>query len=449
MPRRSALLASTFALAVGALLSSTDPARAQIGLVLTGAGPVNRSMGGAAVAAPLDATGALYWNPATTSALPDNSIDFGIELLVPQTHLASSLPANALGLGLPPVPLAGSDRGDDGVFALPSMALVYHPEGSPWTLGLGIFPIGGFGVNYPASTSNPILTAQPPNGLGLGPIYSDLQIIQLAPAVSVQLTDQLSFGIGPTVNLANLSADPAIVTAPNLVNGFPEYPPATHTRMAWGAGFQAGLYYIVSDDWQVGASIKSPQWFEDFHYQTTDGLGRPREFTAHFDFPMIVSAGLAYTGFDRWVLAADFRYVDFRNTEGFRQSGFDATGAVQGLGWRSVFAVALGAQYRLTDALSVRLGYSYNQDPISDSQSSFNVASSTILEHAIYCGFSYQVTGALSLSAAYAHGFENSVEGPLVTPLGAVPGSAVRNTTSADTFLVGASVKFGGCPPRN
>ena len=47
------------------------PARAQFGLALSGVGPINRSMGGAAVAAPIDAAGAFFWNPATISGSGD------------------------------------------------------------------------------------------------------------------------------------------------------------------------------------------------------------------------------------------------------------------------------------------------------------------------------------------------------------------------------------------
>jgi long-chain fatty acid transport protein len=439
------LALSFFALALGAV-----PAQAQIGVLFTGAGAVNRSMGGAAVAAPLDASGALYWNPATTSALPSSSIDFGAELLYPQTRLGSSVPANGFGPGIPPIGLSGSTRGDDGVFAIPSMALVYKPEDSIWTYGFGVFVVGGFGTNYPSSGTNPfaapvnpILTPQPPFGMGLGSVYADLQILELTPTVSVQLTDRLSIGGGPTLAMANLRADPLFLATPDA-NG--NYPPGTHSRTSWGGGFQLGAFYKLDNGWNLGASFKSPQWMDAFHFQTVDQFGQPRDVGFRFNVPMITSVGVGYTGFDRWVLAADFRYVDYRHTEGFEQSGFAPNGMVQGLGWRSVFATSLGAQYQMTDTLSVRGGYSYNQDPISDSQSSFNVASPTIIEHAVYLGVSYQVSSALSLSLAYLHGFQNSVEGPLVTPLGTVPGSSVRSTVSADALVLGVSVKFGaGC----
>src|ERR1700731_71603 len=171
MPYRRPSLSKKFAYSLVALALSVAPARAQSGILFTGSGPVNRSMGGTAVAAPIDATGALFWNPATTSALPRSSIDFGVEVLYPQTRLSSQLPANSFGPGIPPVLVSGSDRGDNGIFALPAMALVYQPEDSVCTYGLGVFAIGGFGVNYPASASNPILTPQPPNGLGLGSVY--------------------------------------------------------------------------------------------------------------------------------------------------------------------------------------------------------------------------------------------------------------------------------------
>ena len=403
------------------------PAQAQIGILFTGAGPVNRSMGGAAVAAPLDASGALYWNPATISGLPSSSIDFGVEMLYPQTRLSSSYAG-----------MSGSDRGDDGTFAVPSMALVYKPdEGGPFTYGLGVFTVGGFGTNYPASTTNPILAASP---LGLGSIYTNLAVLEMTPTVSMQITDRLSIGGGPTLALATLAADPLLVAVPNP-NGV--YPSGTHTRETWGGGFQVGVFYKLDGGWNVGASYKSTQWMEGFHYQATDNLGVPRNISYTFNVPSITSIGVGYTGFERWTLAADLRYVDYGHTDGFTQSGYAPTGMVQGLGWRDVFAVSLGAQYQMTDKLSLRGGYSYNQDPIADSQSSFNIASPTILEHTVYLGLSYQVSNALSLSLAYAHSFQNSVEGPLVLPTGAVPGSSIRSTVSADTLIMGVTVKFG------
>jgi long-chain fatty acid transport protein len=437
------LVLSLFILVLG-----PPAARAQIGPIFAGAGPVNRSMGGAAVAAPLDATGAVFWNAATTAALPTSSADFGVELLYPSSTLSSSLPANSFGPGIPPLPLEGSNRGDDGIFPLPSFALVYKPDDSPLTFGLGLFAIAGFGVNYPASNTNPllgpvnpILTPQPPNGFGLGSIYSELTVAQITPTVAVKLSDRLAIGVAPALDLASLRADPLFVASPNSNGAFPS---GTHTRIAWGGGVQGGVYYTLDGGWQLGASLKSPQWFEDFHFQSTDQLGRPRNIHFSADLPMIASLGVGYSGLERWLFAADFRYIDFEDTAGFRRSGFDRTGAVTGLGFRNVFAASLGAQYQVTDAASLRIGYTYNQDPITNAQSIFNVASATIIEHTLSLGASYKVTDTLSLSANYLHAFQNRIQGPLVTALGEVPGSSIKSTVSADSFTIGVTVMFGG-----
>jgi long-chain fatty acid transport protein len=203
------------------------------------------------------------------------------------------------------------------------------------------------------------------------------------------------------------------------------------------------VYYATEGGWRLGASIKSPRWFESFHFQSTDELGRPRTFTFNADLPMVISLGTAYAGFDRWLLGADAHYIDFRDARGLGESGFTPDGAARGVGQRSIWAFAAGAQYRVTDALWLRLGYSFSQNPIDTLSVSANVASPTIIQHTLSVGASYQVSDSLSLHVAYGHGFQNSATGPLVTPLGVVPGTAITSVVSADTFVAGATLRFG------
>jgi hypothetical protein len=56
------------ALSVFLVAVCQNAAFAQFGATLTGVGPINRSMGGASTAAPLDTLGAFMWNPATITA---------------------------------------------------------------------------------------------------------------------------------------------------------------------------------------------------------------------------------------------------------------------------------------------------------------------------------------------------------------------------------------------
>jgi long-chain fatty acid transport protein len=408
-----------FVLLAAMLLSLPSTTNAQ-GIVLPGSGPVNRSMAGAAVAAPIDAAGAIHWNPASLSGLEQSEFLIGVEMLELQNHLTSSVAGTQI----------ASTRSDSGVSPLPAVAVAFRPSDSRWSYGLGLFAVGGFGVNYPGDPSNPILSPPFP-----GAVYSKLSVIQLVPTVAWQATDRLSIGFAPTVTMVEANLDPDLLATPGPFG----YPAATHSRTHWGLGFQAGLYYETDCQWRWGVSYKSPQWVEELTFFDSDPTGLSQTLRLNVDYPGIVSVGAAYYGIPRTVWAIDVRYVDYDNTELFgHATGFDNTGAVTGLGWRSVFSVASGLQYQLSEALSLRLGYVYSQNPIRDRDAFFNVASPAIYEHIAAIGATVRVTCRTSLSIAYLRAFENSIEG--VVPL--APELSVGTTQTINALVAGLQVRF-------
>ena len=91
-------------------------------------------------------------------------------------------------------------------------------------------------------------------------------------------------------------------------------------------GFQAGIYYETENCWHLGASYKSPQWFEEATFYATDLAGEPRTDRLKVDYPAIISLGAAYYGIPRTIWAIDFRYVDYANTQFFGDdAGYDAS----------------------------------------------------------------------------------------------------------------------------
>jgi long-chain fatty acid transport protein len=136
------------ALMVGGIVQTFASSAGAQGIVVPGVGPINRSMGGTATAAPLDAAGAIHWNPATMSALPSSEVVIGFELLYLSTHVETDF---------------GSTRSDSGVSPLPTLAIAWQPEDSPWTFGLGLFTIGGFGTNYALDDNTENLAFEPPS----------------------------------------------------------------------------------------------------------------------------------------------------------------------------------------------------------------------------------------------------------------------------------------------
>ncbi len=402
------------------------------GIALRGIGAVNASMGGAAAGCPLDSAGAIHWNPASISGLPSSDMSFGMELVLPTSEVSSRVPAGEGSY------LSGTSGSEPGVIPIPTMALVRKVEGSPWTFGLGMFGIGGSKTNYPASTTNPILLPQP---TGLGRLAATVEIMQIDPTVSYELTERLSIGFAPTITLANLYASPLFLGSKNADATWSE---GVGTRYTWGAGFQVGLYYTTESDWHFGTSVKSPQWMEPFRFRTSDANGLEKEVQFRLNYPLIVSVGTSYTGFENWVLACDVRYFNYSGTTGFGSAGFDASGALTGLDWNDVYSVSLGVQRRLSEKLFVRMGYCYNDNPISSNSEAvqYNVASPLIIQHTLSLGASYMFADNWIMALAYSHAFENQVSGSLYSGATAIPGSSVSSKVSADTLSLGFTKRF-------
>lgn len=392
------------------------------GAIVSAGGPIHRGMGGASTAAPVSALGALYWNPATISGLEHSELEIGLDVLFTNHRLESSVGG-----------LSGSTEADPGTFPVPNFGWVYHLDNPALTFGFGVNAVAGFKTNLPADLTNPILAPQP---LGLGRVSSEATFLQLTPVLSLALTDQLSVAAGPVVTSGQVGIEPFVFDS---ANADATYPSGRATRYHWGGGFQSGIYYIHNDCWRFGASYKSPSWMEEFEFFGEDENGAPRVMNANIDLPMILSVGSSYAGFEDWLFAVDGRFIDYKNADGFGGPAvFDATGALQGLDWSSVFALALGAQRTLGERFVVRTGYTYNQNPVKDSESFFNIASPLIYEHMLSVGGSYRLNDKLALNVGYSHYIENTRTGPIVLPgIGAIPGSSVTNEMSANFLSFG------------
>lgn len=408
------------------------------GLIVPGAGAVHRSMAGASTAAGVDALGALYWNPATISGLPGSEVVIGGELLIPDTHVASTVPAGAFGALGPAVTQTGRTRSDSGAALVPGIGVVYQLPDSRLSYGLGLVTLAAGGVNFPGDAANPVLAPTGPlNQFILGPQASNSAILAIEPTVSFQATDRLAFGVSPMIDVSIVSFDPAFFgpTSQARIIDPRQFPTGAHTRPYWGGGFRAGTTYRVLDHLTAGFSYTSPQWFETWRFSARDASGNAQNFTTQFSLPQIFSLGFAYDGVDRLLLCADVRWFDYQTTQLLGQP------IVQGgAGWQSIWAVALGSRYCVSDRLSVQLGYLYNQNPVPSNLALFNTELPALTEHTISAGAYYQVNDSIGLAAAYVHGFQNSISGaifPLV-------GTSTTLDTEYDSLVVGLHIKFGG-----
>ncbi len=405
------------------LLLFCETARAQ-GVLFRGIGAVNEGFGGASTAAPLDAAGAIYWNPATISALQHSEMQFGMGVVMSQTKVSSTMPNVPPGYPLASLAGSGSTDGSAGAVPSPNAAMVWKIPNKRWTLGFLFAGVGGASTMYPYDFDNPIMRA------AQGARTSNVQILQVMPTASYQLTRRLSFGFTPVVDMGKLEIHPSAIAGSNQPTG---------TRYIWGAGFHTGLFYQAENCFNYGFTVKSPQWIENIMVYDKDPTAPvARSHAFDLDIPLILSLGVSYTGFRDTIWAIDFRYFDWGNTVGFRDVGWDNNGKFIGLGWESIFSVAMGVERKVNDRLRLRAGYCFNENPVPDRNSMYNVAAPLIMEHTLSCGGSWTFAKDWDLAIAYSHAFANEISGSFYVDGQAVPGSNVTNKAGAD--ILNASV---------
>lgn len=415
------------ALAVAGTAALARPVRATDGHFLHGVGAVNSAMGGAGVAVKGDIIGSFYLNPAGLAGLESSRVALGFEMFKPGRAVAGRYGT-----------FDGATTSKSDFVPVPSFGWAL-PLSDRLTVGLGAIGVGGFGVDYPADTGNPVLAPRPN---GFGQVFSNFGLLKIVPALGWEVTDRLSIGVALNVDYATLAVDPMPVASPAAGANGAFYSGATASDGAFGFGFQAGVIYDLGERLSVGASYASTQTFEDFEYNAVyenpalSSFGTPRSLTFAMDVPAMIAGGLALRPSDAVSIAADVRYITYASTAGFDEQGFDNTGAVLGFGWEDILVVAGGLELQPVAGVFLRGGYNWSQNPVPDELSFFNVPAPAIVQHHATLGLGFAPVDGFRLDLGYYHAFENEIDGQIWGPTGPVPGSSVKSSLKEDSFLV-------------
>jgi long-chain fatty acid transport protein len=413
-----------------AVVLAAAPARAANGPILHGVGAVNSAMGGAGVALPNDALGALNLNPALIARLDGHRMEFSVEQAEAKNAVESQVG-----------PFSGRTEESGDASIIPAFAWTRHSKGGSSAVGMGVLGLAGVGVDYPQDPSNPILAPQP---IGFGRVFSSYQMIKVPFALAWEAGPTLAFGVSFNAGRASFSADPAGFAAPDCSAGGVCFVPRVNTDSAFGYGLSAGLLWQATRTVSVGLSYSSEMDFEEFEWNSTHAnpnrpdFGTARTIRFDIDAPSVAAVGLGYRPSDRFEIALDAKMIGFADANGFGGSGVDAQGNAIGLGWEDVMVYAAGVQYRPGGRLTLRAGYNLSENPIPESATFFNVESPAIFEEHACLGLGFRVVPDLELNLALYRAFENRSSGPFVSPFGPVPGTTVTNEMSMD----GASLSF-------
>jgi len=151
-----------------------------------------------------------------------------------------------------------------------------------------------------------------------------------------------------------------------------------------------------------------------------------------FQWPAVYGIGAAFRPNDRFLLAADVRYIDWSGvmedfTMTFTADNTPENGAFAGLEmdavlfqkWEDQAVVSLGGAMRATDELTVRAGFNYGANPVPDDY--LNALFPAIVEsHVTFGGgWSFEEYGELNLSfvAALESDGTNPGNGSTIPPV--------------------------------
>lgn len=426
---------------VALLLASVATAHATDGHLLHGVGAINSAVGGIGVAAPSSLLGAFYANPAGLLAYDATATEIGFELMKAERGIRS-----AFG------PMTGSTTSSSDFTPIPAFGWSQELMDEKLVVGVAGLGIGGFGVDYPVDPENPILGPRP---YGFGSVFSNFQLMRIIPALAYQATPKLRLGAAVNINWASLAVDPMPIAGPAVdpgPDGVPNtaddrayYSAASDADGAFGIGGQLGLQYAVTPTIAVGLAYTTPQVFQDFEYDAVyenpnlPNYNMPRQITFAMDVPAVYAAGISWLPNGSWLLGLDGKYIDYENTEGFDESGYNPDGSIRGFGWQSIWSVAAGAEFRPTAKVALRAGYNYSDNPIPDEYSMFNLPAPAIVQHHATFGLGYRFDNGFGLDIGYYRAFENTITGPFQGMGGAAPGTEISTWMSENSFLVGFS----------
>ncbi len=379
--------------AVACAIAAATPAAATNGMRMIGFGPVQNSMGGASVAAPLDAT-AVVTNPAGLTSLAPR-VDVSGTAFAPTVKQQSAWDFSPAGM---PLSGGGTQESDRPMDVIPTLASVYRVQGD-LTVGLAALGTAGMGVSYAGGEAGSVYG---------GRTYSNYMNMRMAPAAAYRVNDALSVGVALNIQYAMMSWE---------AGG-----PAHDRTGAFGFGGTVGASYKVMDKLTVAAAYESKSSFQNFQFDVpahTTMMGPVPGGTDElkFDQPQVATIGLATRPTQGLLVAVDAEWINWSDTNGKNKPAFQNDTNLTGsqpwnLDWSDQWVLKVGAQYEIpaVKGLAVRAGYNYGASPLNKDRAFENIAFPAIAEHHFTVGAGYD-TGKLTVNFAAQYSPEATLRG--------------------------------------
>jgi long-chain fatty acid transport protein len=412
------------------------PVFATNGMDLEGYGAVATAMGGASMAYD-NGAGAMMNNPATLGLMPQGS-GIGIALGFLGPDVKSSVPG-----------MTAKSSGD--AYYMPAAG--YVTRKGDFAYGIGVYSQGGMGTEYSASSFLAQGTGDKVRSeVGVGRV-----IVPLAYNVNDKLTIggsvdwvwatmdiKMAAGMGDFMAMATGMSGGMGVAMNNLALGgantfridFSDN--NDFSGKAFGSGFagKLGLTYKVSPVLTIGAAYHTKTDLGDmktneggasfaaFNSGVAMGSAVAGKITIHdFQWPETYGFGLAYQATDSLMIVADYKRINWSGV----MKDFKMTYSTENLGtgqsesadfkisqnWEDQDVFMIGMSYRMNDALTLRLGGNFANNPIPNNR--VHPLFPAIIKDHYTAGLGYLLSKQSSIDASLTYAPKVTVTGTQTT----------------------------------
>ncbi|MDR2195065.1 MAG: outer membrane protein transport protein [Gallionellaceae bacterium] len=409
-------------------LFSSSPAFATDGYFALSYSVKSQGMGGVGIALPQDGLAAAT-NPAGSAFVEDRA-DVGLTWFSPDRHAT----------------ITGNGAGADGTYSGNGKRNFYIPElgyvrqvSPSTTVGLAIYANGGMNTEY---NDNPYAAFGSTGKAGV-----NLEQLFISPSLAYRLNEHHAVGIALNFAYQKFSAQGLgafAQTGAQQVSVAPDNVTNQGNDSSTGWGVRLGWTGQITPELTLGAAWTSKTNMGNFDKYRGLFAGN-----GGFDIPESYGLGLAYKLTPVWTVAADVTEIKYSDIDSVANPLSNLTvqgnplGSANGpgFGWRDVTVYKLGVSYDYSPDLTLRAGYNHSGQPIPADQTFFNILAPGVVQDHLTVGATWKVFGNGELSLAYAHVFEETVNGSNSIPANFGGGNA-NLTMSEDSLGVAYGWKF-------
>ena len=324
-------------------------------------------------------------NPAA-AAFVGNRIDLGVDLFSP---IREATMENWGGPGM-----NVSVESDDSYHLIPEFGYSRMVNNN-LALGVTVYGNGGMNTHYSEVMPGTNLFGAP------GALGIDLMQLVIAPTLAYKVAPNHSIGISPLIGYQLFKADG--------LGG-----PTSEHDDSFGYGVRVGYLGKITPTITVGAAYSSEINFEAFDKYNWLFLEN-----GDFDLPENYNLGVAWQATPAVKLALDYQRINYGEV-----AAVGAPASAGGFGYDNIDVWKLGVEYKYSQKLTLRAGYSHTDSPIVGAslaecmagsvncgETTQNILAPAVIEDHVTLGFTYTLASGNEVTMAYMHALKNDVSG--------------------------------------